>query len=298
MKPYRELLLVHSDLKATVDAEDFLRLSRFRWHIQHSNGYLYVYRLECVDGRYKQLTLAHAVLDVARSVRVRRINQEGLDYRRSNLKITDGSIYSNPHSKRRPFAVCITIDQTHFYVGSWPTSEEAEQAQKIAAQEAATLRGRGLAQEAIQRAIDLATGYKRRGRVSVESTATGEKPARKQTQSRKENWRALALKASRLRPVESVPVPLTEEERAGREILSFAASVLPKILAPEIREDAMQAICLDLIAGNIEAGELKDRRIVGRYIADARGLNDRFRFISTDAPIGDTDLTVGDRLVA
>jgi hypothetical protein len=158
MKPYRELPLVNSEQTAIVDLEDYLRLNRYRWHLMRVGKYSYVYRLRCMAGRSTQIMLHHAVLDLPRGVRVRRINKETLDYRRANLKITDGSIYRNPHSKRCPFAVCITIDGKHFYVGSWPTKEWAKRARDAAAEAAKTLRGRGLSERAIQRELDLAAG--------------------------------------------------------------------------------------------------------------------------------------------
>jgi hypothetical protein len=95
--------------------------------------------------------------------------------------------------------------------------------------------------------------------------------------------------------IEHLPVPTT-----GEELLRLAASVTPAQLPPHIREDVQQAICLDLLTERVEAGTLRDARFVRRrYVNDAYGLSDRFRFISTDAPIyADGMTTVGERLRA
>jgi hypothetical protein len=239
--------------RAIVDAEDFLRLNRYRWLVMASGKQTYVYRSRLIAGRQRTLLLARAITNAPRGVFVRHLNGDAFDFRRANLKVEGGSVCENRHSKRNPFTVHITIDSKHFYVGSWPTKEWAEVIREIAQKTAARLRGRGRSYKSIQRALDLATGREKRKRV---------------------RW-------------------LT-----GDELIKCAASALPKTLTLEAREDAIQAMCLDLIAGNIEVEALKEKRVVNRYIADARGLNDRFRFVSMDAPIGDSDLTVGDRLVA
>jgi hypothetical protein len=164
MDNYRELQIVNSTESAIVDAEDFLRLNRYRWHVMESGKQTYIYRVRFIGGRQRNQLLSRDVTGAPRGVYVRHINGDKFDFRRSNLNMESGSICHNRHSKRAPFTVHITINSQHFYVGSWPTREIAEWVKETAAQAAISLRGartssgRRLSYKSIQRALDLATG--------------------------------------------------------------------------------------------------------------------------------------------
>jgi hypothetical protein len=84
----------------------------------------------------------------------------------------------------------------------------------------------------------------------------------------------------------------------GEELLRFVASMLPVNLPVEIREETQAAIVLDLLTKKVKADVLKDPRIIRKYVQVAYGFQDKFRFASIDAPVGDGEGTLGDLLAA
>jgi hypothetical protein len=91
---------------------------------------------------------------------------------------------------------------------------------------------------------------------------------------------------------------LRKPKPTGEELLMMVASVLPTGLPSEIREEAGQAIVLDLLRRKVTPETLKDPRLVRRYVRAAYGLQDSFRFHSLDAPVNDGACNLGDLIAA
>jgi hypothetical protein len=85
-------------------------------------------------------------------------------------------------------------------------------------------------------------------------------------------------------------------DAAARELMRYAASRIPAHLPADVREEAAQAIAVDLIAGQIARDELSPLA-VRRYVRDAYGLRG-FRFRSLNAPVTDDGRTLGELLAA
>src|SRR2546423_9570117 len=149
---------------ALVDAEDFLRLNRYRWcmhyHTVKGRKHQQPYRRCKEAGKYINLSLTRAISGepAGGHVRHRFRNGNPLDYRRANLDFKGGSINLDDTLKRAKYRVHIFIDGHNFYIGGWPRRESAEGAREAAARVAPNLRGRGLSQEQIQSVLDFASG--------------------------------------------------------------------------------------------------------------------------------------------
>jgi hypothetical protein len=169
MSEYRELSIVNSELKAIVDAEDFLRLNQYRWRMQRSPGgkRRYLYRQYTAAGRCHRVSLAREITGAPDTIPVRFVGDNDLNYRRANLRAASGFVYRLKHLRAKPFAVQIDIDGRKFFCGSWPTEEKAEQVRIVAEQVAPILRGRALSKKVIQRVLNLATGRESRKKTSA-----------------------------------------------------------------------------------------------------------------------------------
>lgn len=87
-------------------------------------------------------------------------------------------------------------------------------------------------------------------------------------------------------------------EAAAAELLRDAATLVPAGLPADVREEAVQSIAVDLLAGVITPAEV-DGRTVRRYVRAAWGLRDAWRFRSLDAPVrSDDGRTLGELLAA
>lgn len=84
----------------------------------------------------------------------------------------------------------------------------------------------------------------------------------------------------------------------GERLIEIATRALPTRLPAEIKEEARQAIVLDLLTKKIKPDALKDSQLVKRYVRDAWGLQDRYRFRSLDEPLKDGDCTLGELIAA
>ena len=84
----------------------------------------------------------------------------------------------------------------------------------------------------------------------------------------------------------------------GEKLSEFAEGLLPANLPAEIREEARQAIILDLLTKKVSVEALKDPRLIRRYVRAAYGLQDGYRFSSLDAPVNDGESTLGDLIAA
>lgn len=87
-------------------------------------------------------------------------------------------------------------------------------------------------------------------------------------------------------------------EGVAAELMRFASTLAPSHLPAEVREEVAQAVTVDLLSGVVTRDELDARR-VRRYVKDAFGLRDAYRFRSLDAPTNDEDgRTLGETLAA
>jgi hypothetical protein len=68
--------------------------------------------------------------------------------------------------------------------------------------------------------------------------------------------------------------------------MMHANSLIPFHHPQDVREEAAQAIAVDLLTGRVKRDEL-DARAVRRYVRAAYGMRDSMRFRSLDAPTGD-----------
>lgn len=83
-------LAVHGTVHVLLDAEDYERLSRYRWSLLQANGQLYVRRgarLREFD-QPSTILLSRAITGARPGQRVRHRNGHRLDFRRSNLVVT------------------------------------------------------------------------------------------------------------------------------------------------------------------------------------------------------------------
>jgi hypothetical protein len=86
-------------------------------------------------------------------------------------------------------------------------------------------------------------------------------------------------------------------DAAARDLMLYATSRIPAHLPADVREEAAQAIAVDLLAGQIARDDLSPPA-VRRYVSDAYGLQG-YRFRSLDAPVRDGDgRTLGELLAA
>jgi hypothetical protein len=157
----RALRLGNSGKVALVDAADYVRLSRYRWHLMKGRN---AYRHFTMGGRQHGQMLTHAVMGAPRGTLVRTINGDPLDCRRANLRAVSrdgtGTVYVNRRSRRSPYRLTFSVDGVQFDVGGYPRCEWAEEARAALSSVAAALRGRGLTRAQIRRAFDLTSGRK------------------------------------------------------------------------------------------------------------------------------------------
>jgi hypothetical protein len=260
-KPYRELPIGGKGKVALVDADLCPQLARFNW-IDHPTG---IYRWNNHSGKRHRVVLSHVVMNIsAPGVRIRYRNRNLFDCRRENLRVLSicNVSFEPGGSRRNPWRVRVNIDGEVYNVGVWPTEGMAEDIRKIAAEIAVNLRGKGLPRERVQRLLDLARGH---GGVPPKG--------------------AQELLASLV-------------ELSGEELMEFATSLLPMNLPAEIREEARQAIVLDLLTKKVSADALKDARLIRRYVSAAYGFQNSYRFRSLDAPVNDGETTLGELIAA
>lgn len=87
----KELILLRGQ-SCFVDEADYVWLSGFKWRyigIKTKSGALYEYvaRTKRVDGKYKQIYMHTQITDCPKGMKVDHINHNGLDNRRSNLRV-------------------------------------------------------------------------------------------------------------------------------------------------------------------------------------------------------------------
>lgn len=126
---------------AIVDDEDFEHLNQFKWYASKSvSGNFYAVRGAVVDGKLCGFLLHRAILSPPTGFEIDHKNRDGLDNRKSNLRIatrqqnmcnkpSQGVIkfkgVSITHAKYGNFRVQIRINGVKTYLGSYKTPEEA-----------------------------------------------------------------------------------------------------------------------------------------------------------------------------
>lgn len=136
---------------AIVDAEDWPTLSVFRWHaLRYDNSHtFYAARTVGPPNRRRKLWMHHAVMDVPNGATVDHIDRNGLNNRRSNLRVaTRGQQMMNrplspsnssgyrgvfwlPRASR--WYAAIYAEHRRHHLGSFTTREEAAHAYDVAA---------------------------------------------------------------------------------------------------------------------------------------------------------------------
>ncbi len=84
---YREIPLTQGKV-ALVDAEDYEELSRFKWHAQRNKSTYYAVRNgRRLDGKRCAVLMHRVIIDPPAGMLVDHISRDGIDNRRSNLRV-------------------------------------------------------------------------------------------------------------------------------------------------------------------------------------------------------------------
>lgn len=136
-------LFIRDDIHAIVDDEDYERLNKFKWSLQEGKNTYYAARNDKSSGKRKYIYLHRAVLNVTDSkILVDHINGNGLDNRKSNLRLCNNSKnqanrVKSKHStqpyrgirRRRTlqdkYEARIRFKGKEYYLGRFDTAEEA-----------------------------------------------------------------------------------------------------------------------------------------------------------------------------
>ena len=134
--------------QAIIDNEDYKRVSRYKW-TYHDMGY--AYRQTWKDGHYTAILLHRFVMKVDSKQHIDHINHDGLDNRKSNLRIaTQGQNLQNTsirsdnttgykgvwfNKARNIFQAYIQLNHKHRYLGRANTAQEAYELYKEGAKE-------------------------------------------------------------------------------------------------------------------------------------------------------------------
>lgn len=148
---------------ALVDGEDFHRLKGCRYYAKSCRGRVYAARCgrsgpAGKSGQRNFVPLTRDVLGTRAGQRVRHINGDTLDCRRSNLRVEGGQVYRMGHVQRKPYAGRIRVDGERHFLGCWPSAAWAEEARRRAVEAAGELRGRGLSPAQVRKELRRAVG--------------------------------------------------------------------------------------------------------------------------------------------
>lgn len=136
---------------AVVDAEDFAALSAFTWHpLFGSRGRVYARRTVRVDGRRRTILMHREIARPARGVDVDHADRDGLNNRRSNLRLVtvsqnmanavkrDGRVSSrfkgvSWDAERNRWRARLGVRGAYRFIGRFAAEEEAARAYDVAA---------------------------------------------------------------------------------------------------------------------------------------------------------------------
>lgn len=151
---------------AFVDAEDYPRLSRYRWFLgSMKDGTVWAYRYDMrgpainKSGHRLKIQLSHDVLGLEKGMRVRHKNRNRLDCTKSNLEVREGCIHRRDGRHiRKPFRALVCIDYRNYDCGNWPRRSDALFALELAKPVVQEMRGKGHKPGEIKRALREAVG--------------------------------------------------------------------------------------------------------------------------------------------
>jgi len=88
VKLYRKIPLTQGQF-ALVDAEDFERVSKYKWTAEWSKDIksYYAFRSSFINGKQKMIRMHRFILNVPKGMYVDHINHNTLDNRKSNLRV-------------------------------------------------------------------------------------------------------------------------------------------------------------------------------------------------------------------
>lgn len=137
-------IILSKGFVAVIDEADFAKVMRYTWCYQMP-GYA-VTNMKCFDGSKLRLYLHRLILDAPHGMTVDHINGDGLDNRRSNLRLcTHGQNLRNQKANRgrrfkgayrigeRGYFAKIAYEGKSQYLGVFPSELEAAQAYDNAA---------------------------------------------------------------------------------------------------------------------------------------------------------------------
>lgn len=129
--------------RAIVDDSDFAELSKWKWSALICGNRIYARRGEEREGIYRGILMHRQILNVPRDFETDHINHNGLDNRRSNLRIANKSqnqanrrVNKNSPSgykgvqfekKKGKFRVQIQVNKVRRFLGYFDSAEEAAQ---------------------------------------------------------------------------------------------------------------------------------------------------------------------------
>lgn len=87
---------------AVVDDEDFANVSRHKWCAVRCGSQYYAMRARVVDGKTRYIYMHRELLGFPKGKRIDHINHEGLDNRRSNLRLASRSQNAMNMQKKAP----------------------------------------------------------------------------------------------------------------------------------------------------------------------------------------------------
>lgn len=133
---------VYTNTFFEVDEDDFSSVNEHNWHLLRGK---YVYRTENIKGKKKTILLHRQLMNPPRNLFVDHINGDGLDNRRSNLRVCTHQQNLWNISKKKFKGVYIDrhgkiFSQIHYrgksiYLGQFPTRKKAAIAYNTKAKE-------------------------------------------------------------------------------------------------------------------------------------------------------------------